>query len=254
MPPQLLDDPALIELQSSAFVRDPVVNGKLNSLMNSFRTLPERYRLPKLISLYAPSLFWNSKINYATINENKIQLRTDLTEHTINTIEPIIIQRTSYFHSLITNDLALKKWRMPGSRQVSIDFSDLTYRNGRLIPLSDSQLSNHIGVSTIVVTKDLKLNYQEQGKDNVINAGRLAPSASGSLDWDDIGKLHPKNFRDLIVLGLERELREELSAQITPKSCHTYLTGSARDLQRGAKPEFFGLTLLRQSAIELRVI
>jgi hypothetical protein len=82
----------------------------------------------------------------------------------------------------------------------------------------------------------------------------LGPSGSGSLDWEDIDSCRSRNndmmLQDLLRLGMERELSEEIGARVGTAYCRTAITGYARLLSRGGKPEFFGLTVTRQPAAE----
>src|SRR6202011_4293954 len=58
-------------------------------------------------------------------------------------------------------------------------------RRNRLIALSTSLLSNHIGGTTLIITSDNILVLQRQGSVQ-IDAGRWMVGASGSSDWSDI--------------------------------------------------------------------
>jgi hypothetical protein len=231
-----------------AFWIDRQLNLTLDQMANPIDPLGVDYALPPLIRSNAPALFWNKPVKWKTTNEDKIRLSSDITRHAIKVGEPIRLQRTTYFDGLITNDLAGRKLRS-GSvpRADIIDFNSLAYDGNKLVELSESAFSNHIGGSLLAITRD--------AKDTEIDPGMLAPAGSGSLDWQDISKLGGPgiSFRDLIVGGLERELREEISAETGPTRSHTRLIGYSRVLHRGSKPEFVGLTLLLQAASDLRI-
>lgn len=61
-----------------------------------------------------------------------------------------------------------------------------------------------------------------------------------------------RTFQDMIRHGMEREAAEEISATIGPGQSRTWLTGYARYLDRGGKPEFFGITRTTSQIDELR--
>ena len=79
--------------------------------------------------------------------------------------------------------------------------------------------------------------------------------ASGSADWSDIERSPDvvdhagharKSLQEVVKYAVEREAAEELWVTTGPGESKTTLTGFARYIQRGGKPEFFFLTYLRQ--------
>jgi hypothetical protein len=114
---------------------------------------------------------------------------------------------------------------------------------GRLIDLSESVLSNHIGVTTLLVTGDDQIVLQEQG-DQMVEARKISVGASGSAVLADCvgadGRL--RTLQETIRSAMEREVSEEVSAAVGPHKSRTWITGHARYLSRGGKPEFYGIT------------
>lgn len=84
---------------------------------------------------------------------------------------------------------------------------------------------------------------------NIASEGLLAPSGSGSLDPRDLGP-REEILQDIMRRGMERELCEETG--IHQNEIHkTTVIGFARWLDRGAKPEFFGITKLSIAAKDI---
>ena len=113
---------------------------------------------------------------------------------------------------------------------------------GHLRTLAESALANAIGVSTLAVTADGAFVLVRQSRLNVTSPMLLAPSGSGSLDPRDLGR-RTATLQDILRRGMHRELREEMAIRLDEIK-GTTVTGFARWLDRGAKPEFFGLTRL----------
>jgi 8-oxo-dGTP pyrophosphatase MutT (NUDIX family) len=124
--------------------------------------------------------------------------------------------------------------------------------NGHLRTLAESTLADCVGISTIAVTSDSRLVLVRQTSRNIASALLLAPSGSGSLDLRDLTG-HARtggSLQDILRRGMERELQEETG--IRPDEIRaTHVTGFARWLERGAKPEFFGITELNAAAKDL---
>jgi hypothetical protein len=138
----------------------------------------------------------------------------------------------------------------------------LTNANGQLKTLAESTLADCVGISTIAFTADGQLVVTRQTSRNIASALLLAPSGSGSLDPRDLGpasaSVHasaspgpvarpPETLQDIVRRGMERELREETGIR-QDEIRDTKIIGFARWLERGAKPEFFGITQLSATA------
>jgi hypothetical protein len=123
-------------------------------------------------------------------------------------------------------------------------------RYNRLRSLRDSWLVNLIGISTLALTSDGKLVYTRQTKRSVGSPGLLAPSGSGALEQRDLLAGSAQLLHELIIRGVERELREEtnLTAGEVERS---ELVGFGRWISRGAMPEFAAVTLLDTSSHKL---
>jgi 8-oxo-dGTP pyrophosphatase MutT (NUDIX family) len=110
------------------------------------------------------------------------------------------------------------------------------------VTLAESDLADCVGISTVAFTSDKELVLTSQTDRNIASGDLLAPSGSGSLDRHDLGA-HNDILQRVVRHAMERELREETG--IRPDDIRsTEIIGFARWLDRGAKPEFFGITKL----------
>lgn len=164
------------------------------------------------------------------------------------------IYRTSYFRSVLTNDLTSKRILPRLSRPDSIYTGGRVYQGSPpTVPdLLDSQLSNHIGISTLVFTRDRKIVIWRQTDRAIRSAGLLVPTGSGSSDWGDV-KHARFRFGEFLRQSSERELREESSMKeaLKERRLETRITGYARVLSRGGKPDFYAVTKVAADSDEL---
>jgi len=153
-----------------------------------------------------------------------------------------------------------------GGTHYSLD-PPMNINNYEITSLGDSDFSDHIGVSTLLVTSDGYVIVFRQGEHAGYNAGKHVPSGSGSLDYADYKNKKDKDFRDIVIRGAVRELLEETSlgkkmdlinydynkdsrnitVQVPKKelseetfsgSIETKVLCFYRDMERGGKPEF----------------
>ncbi len=108
-------------------------------------------------------------------------------------------------------------------------------------PFGSSDFSDHIGVSTLLVTSDNYVVVFEQASNAGYNAGKMMPSGSGSLDYADYIK--GEDFRQMVIRGAQRELLQEASLEKKMEEDETWIIETRilsfyRDLERGGKPEF----------------
>jgi len=125
--------------------------------------------------------------------------------------------------------------------------------NGIILGFQESKCSNHIGVSTLAFTSDGKMVITIQSAESAQSAKLLAPSGSGSADLNDL-KQQPKTFQTFIASAMERELLEECGIiNDGDELGKAHLIGFARLLNRGGKPEFFGVSFLNVPFDSLRI-
>jgi hypothetical protein len=165
------------------------------------------------------------------------------------------LQPVKYFDMIASNYLAGHQWL---SRRLGRTVADITRHliaaDGRLIPLNATELGNQVGVSTVALTSDGWMVLVHQGVGSRSSAGLVAPSGSGSLEPVDIeGR---DRLPDVIAAGMERELREELgliSAAMRDVRIETTVLGYGRWLEKGAKPEFYGVSRIHTAMRDLDV-
>ena len=165
------------------------------------------------------------------------------------------LQPVRYFDMMASNYLAGHQWRSRRLGRVVADISrHLIADDGRLIPLNATELGNQVGVSTVALTSDGWMVLVHQGVASRSSAGLVAPSGSGSLEPVDIDGRD--RLPDVIAAGMERELREELgliSAAMRDVRIETTVLGYGRWLEKGAKPEFYGVSRIHAAMRDLDV-
>lgn len=180
-------------------------------------------------------------------NEAKVRLRSDLHE-LLRSQEAVQVQKTSYYASICSNELTRY---LIGPRNAAAGARTDLYqhvrheRSGEVIPLATSALSNHLGGGTLAITRDGYLLVSKQGRLALLSAGLYAPAGSGSFDWGDAR--HARTLAELVKAGLERELREE--CKFTREEVRrTIILGFGREMTRGGKPDFMGVSLVQAEA------
>lgn len=192
---------------------------------------------------------------------DKLRLATDLVLTDGQLPKTVEVQKTRYFSGLATNDVSFLEIN---SRPVSDLFSPLKLvYNGfslflnqvgvrrTLAPLAGSRCSNHLGVSTMAITRDGVVLITGQSSRNVQSRRLLAPSGSGSVDWRDLGR--SEDLLAVIRHAAERELTEECGFKAGQYPMRTSVVGFARLVHRGGKPEFFCLTVIDENAGDLEL-
>lgn len=175
-----------------------------------------------------------------------------------------VIVEQIFFGEVLGKSLDLDRWRarFQEARKGTIHRSDgastfINKTSGELMSLDDVSLSNQVGASLLGFSSEGHMMIVYQNDKNNQSANTLAPAGSGSLDWEDVADSKAEDFLSLIKFGAERELREECSLDVRKKDklrigSSVMLTGFARMLHRGGKPEFFGLARIGATAAEIK--
>lgn len=238
----LPDGQERLVLGSQVAVFDRSVNRALGTGGAGIDLARQQYRPPGVVRDYT-SLAINRR--RADFNQRKVRLAGDVTAEDLRGQHGLRLQPTDYFSSVATNEVSDCRFEYVDSARkskplVAFDMSELVFDDdGALVPLSQSLLSNHIGVTTVVLTADHRIVLQEQG-DQSIDSYMLTVGASGSMDLADVRR--QADLQAALRRAMEREAGEELSAQFAGPQHRTFLTGFARYVHRGGKPEFFGLS------------
>lgn len=205
-----------------------------------------KYRIPKEVIKYAP-LALKNKINtdaylfndrivgqlseIATINDN-FQMK----------LNDIYINKVTYFDTLLSNELAYNK--IIDFKEVESKFEGkkiLVNENNELLNYNKSYLANHIGVNTLAISNDNYLIISTQGRKSDVSPGKYVNTGSGSLTYRDVIKNKNKSFKDIIIYGAERELKEECGLPNDTKIVTTVI-GMIKVLKYSGKPDYFAVS------------
>lgn len=190
-------------------------------------------------------------------NESKLCLADDLRV----TMDSVKCYKAGYYLSFLTNEISTKilirndeyqTVLFDGREYFPITLDGSTNKS-LLLPISQSQMCDHIGVSTIGFSKDKMLVLWIQSERAQQSENLAAPTGSGSCDWSDLSP--SRSFRETLTNGMERELHEESTrnkAKVTENLVvGTMILGFFRWVRRGGKPEFVGISRLRVNASDL---
>lgn len=185
-------------------------------------------------------------------DSRKVRLCSDLLPSRMKEECAVTVQPTTYFQSLYTNEnIALEVCSTDHPEHLTIH-KGLSFAagGGSLLDLEHSGCSNHIGASTLAWTRDGFVIATPQTEFARVDASKLLSTGSGSADWNDV--VNARTLQELVRIAMERELREECCIDDAVEIV-TCVTGFARFLQRGGKPEFFGVSLIPLRRDELGV-
>lgn len=192
-------------------------------------------------------------------NSKKIRLCSDLTPSDLETKATATVHKTDYFSGVLTNEqVGTVVYSRVTDNLVYEGFSAMA--NPHLLDLSASLCSNHIGASTIAWTLDGYVILTSQTKYAFVDACKWLSTGSGSADWKD--SRAALTLQKLATLAMERELRQECGLARSwldwlfrrkAIALYTQVTGFARFLHRGGKPEFFGITIIPLTKEDIRV-
>jgi 8-oxo-dGTP pyrophosphatase MutT (NUDIX family) len=211
----------------------------------------ERYRLPGPLMASAPYVLPVCNRGRLVFNGEVVGMRGDPLPSVCGGTAPLRLHVARFSDFQCSNDLCALRITHRGTGEESdLRQNLLTDADGHLRTLADSVLADAVGVSTLALTTDGALVLVAQSRHNTASPRLLAPSGSGSLDPRDLGPGRTGTLQDILRRGMHRELREETG--IRPDEIRTTtVAGFARWLERGAKPEFFGLTELSATADDL---
>jgi hypothetical protein len=257
-PPPAYPDPIYLYIpgRGTALVSDPVDQAVASQPMEA-RLDDEPYRLPK--SLKGSARYVLPKINHGKVvfNGKIIGMGSDPLPPGTSPSPPIRLHIARFFDGQCSNEMCnLRVTHRSGEGGFDPRTELLTNASGQLRTLAESNLANGIGISTIAVTADNSLVVTRQTARNIASPQLLAPSGSGSLDLRDLGSAstgRPRQeeiLQEIVCRGMERELREETGIR-QHEIRHTKVVGFARWLERGARPEFFGITELSITARDI---
>lgn len=211
----------------------------------------ELYHLPKSLRASAPYVLPVTSHGRLVFNGKVVGMHGDPLPPGPRQPPPIRLHVARFFDAQCSNEMCALRIT---HRETGVEFdprhSLLTNATGHLRTLAESVLADAVGVSTLAVTADGELVLVPQSRRNVGSPLLLAPSGSGSLSPEDLGEPRSQALQNIVRRGMERELCEETGIR-QDEIRETAVVGFARWLERGAKPEFFGITELSATADDL---
>ena len=259
------------EYEISSKVNDMLCNLDVNNTHVPFTLNKKLFTIPqeatKIFDYKIKQIIEDDKIIF---NGKLVRLSTDLFLQ--NSPLKIKLERTDYFSNVITNDSIFESCRNKTDVNYKLNGYNFSVKDQidydkskkvNLLNLSQNYCSNIIGISTLAVTKDNKVIVLVQGRGDV-NRQKLVPSGSGSGEYKTLKKTN--DFFEYLKNEMHREMLEEMQISkanykllkdqkydITKYQAQTTIVGFCRLLDRGGKPDFFGLTYFPQITSDLLV-
>ncbi len=164
------------------------------------------------------------------------------------------VQLATYSDQVVTNHKKTYTKIIPGTpdKQIlSLAFRPIADQNGRpiLLPLRESPLSNTLGIASIVLTADESWLIGLRTSALAFDPNLWGCSASGALNWTELGHWRTAGSNSWMKSGVIRENREGTWLSARPDEVH-YL-GLAREFGRLGKPQIFFLIRTSKSGPEL---
>lgn len=198
--------------------------------------------------------------NKSIFNGNLIGINSDLNFRELTQVN---LKKVEYFTYVSTDEMIFKNVYLPQDNHQIIEGYkvSMNHMNNSLFNIENSHLTNLVGINLLVEVKLNGKSYyiiNRQNLTNDVNQQRFVPSASGSLDQNDykmLKKLRLNSFKELLKIGMFRELKEESYINITDYENYTNnlnlefedfkLLGFARLVSKSGKPDFFGKITFR---------
>jgi hypothetical protein len=213
-----------------------------------------KHRKNVLVPFLTFQYFTSIRDGKSFFNEQKLCLSCDIG---IKDLE-VVCHKGSYFDSYLTNEVSGKYLAyMNDPLNIVADarnYTSVVKKNSQYIfkDITSSYFNNHIGVSTIALTNDNYIVLWRQNQKNIVHAGTIVSTGSGSCDFADLVRENGHySFPKTIICAMERELREENKLGGDAKVKETIILGYFRWLSRGGKPEFVGVSFLDMPLIDL---
>ncbi|SDM63372.1 hypothetical protein [Allokutzneria albata] len=210
----------------------------------------EPYRLPARLRATAPHVLPLQARGRLLFNGNVLGMHGEPLPAAGSEPGAVRLHRARFFDGQCSNEVCrLRITETATGVEHDLRRHELIDSSGRVRPLSASTLADLVGVSTIAMTSDGFLLAIVQSERNSASPLLLAPAGSGTLEPRDA-----KGSDDLTTIvrtAMERELLEETGVKREEVRA-TKVLGFGRWMERGAKPEFFGLTTLSVTSDQVR--
>ncbi|MFB9903649.1 hypothetical protein [Allokutzneria oryzae] len=210
----------------------------------------EPYRLPARLRATAPHVLPLQSRGRLVFNGNVLGMHGEPLPATGTGPGAVRLHRARFFDGQCSNEVcSLRITETATGVEHDLRRHELVDSSGRVRPLSASTLADLVGVSTIAVTTDGFLLATVQSARNSASPLLLAPAGSGTLEPKDAEDR--TDLTEIVRAAMERELLEETGLR-PEELLTTHVLGFGRWMERGAKPEFFGLTLLSVDSERVR--
>lgn len=150
------------------------------------------------------------------------------------------VQPAFYSDQVVSNHKFALNKVVPG---LSITIREIGHDSeGNLFDFKKSPLSNTLGTSVVVRTKDEKWVVSHRASSVAFDPYQMGTSASGAVEWNELGYWGEKNFENWFEYSMKREIGEELgdsSSQYQKNTDELVFLGFARELGRCGKPQLF---------------
>lgn len=232
--------------RGTALVSD-AIDAALIETDHQFTMADEPYRLPADLRSTAPHVLPVMTRGRVVYNGHIVGMHGEPLPPVGSSPTPIRLHRARFFDAVCSNELCtLRITARDTGKEYDLRREELVDDSGQLRSLASSKLAELVGISTIALTVDEKLVVVMQSGRNSASPLLLAPSGSGSFEPKDVFAATASghgHLKSALTVGMERELCEETGIAPT-QIMNTEVIGFARWMERGAKPEFFGLTRL----------
>ena len=158
------------------------------------------------------------------------------------------VQVAAYSDQVVTNHKNALTQNVPGLEAKTI--RDMAVDSERqLLPFETSPMSNTIGVSCVIHAEGSQWVIGLRSASVAYDPGSWGCSASGALNWIELGHWEDRSFHGWFTKGIMREMEEELG--ICPKQDEVFYLGFAREFGRAGKPQIFFLVESNKNCAEI---
>jgi len=179
-------------------------------------------------------------------------------------LKEVIVKDVNYHTYVSTDEMIFKNicLKSDPTHIISGEILTLNPLTKGLKDIKNSHLTNLIGINIIVellVNNDVYYLVNMQSMYNDVNGLKFIPSASGSLDeldYERMLKEKKTSFKDLLLIGMLRELSEESYLKLIDNKILGFdvvelkLLGFSRLLSKAGKPDFFGKVSLKLNSLD----
>jgi len=223
------------------YVMSDAINGQLQEADRyGYMNYKAKFQIPDEVKILVPHI-----MNRRLLKKNMIfngRLVQQLSDLRLDR-KSAEVALAGYFDYQCTNEIAYRCYVSKTDMGYSFHGADLVFTDNVLRPLEETYCADIIGISTLVITKNRRIIIGCQAETSMANPSRFAPSGSGSMDYKDIKSCGSDDFLDLLSYAMKREFCEEFNQSIF-SHLKTKVIGYARLMERGGKPDYFGISYL----------